>query len=52
MAWLGLVLSIIPALLVFRGTITWNTYQTLMVVGMLLWFVGAVIWIKPERADK
>jgi hypothetical protein len=45
----GLALSIVPAVLVFKGMIGWPAYQVLMIVGMLLWFGAAVLWIKPHR---
>ena len=35
---LALGLTIVPALLVFAGTITWGTHATLMLAGALLWF--------------
>lgn len=47
--YLGLILSVLPAVLVFRGDIGWNAYQALMITGMFLWFGTAVIWIKPHR---
>lgn len=50
-AFTGLALSILPAFLVFAGTITWGTYQALMVAGMVLWFGSALVWIKPEKTD-
>jgi hypothetical protein len=38
---LGLVLTLLPALLVFAGYISFDTHKGLMIVGMVLWF-GAV----------
>lgn len=48
-SYIGLALSIVPALLVFTGTISLNAYYNLMIVGMVLWFGAAVFWIKPTH---
>jgi hypothetical protein len=45
LSFLGLALTIIPAFLVFGGIITWNTHATLMLAGMILWFVTAPFWL-------
>ena len=45
----GLVLSILPAILVYLGRLDHATHTTLMVVGMVMWFGAAVFWIKPDR---
>ena len=45
----GLALSIVPALLVYNGTIEKGTFLNLMLLGMLLWFSTAIQWIKPEH---
>lgn len=47
--YLGLALSIIPAVLVFRETVSTGTYYRLLVLGMLLWFCTAVFWIKADH---
>jgi hypothetical protein len=44
----GLAVSLIPALLVFGGAITKQTYYNLMLLGMLLWFGTAIFWIKKD----
>jgi hypothetical protein len=46
---LGLALSILPAVLVFAGSLTKETYFNLIVLGMVLWFGTAVFWIKPDH---
>lgn len=48
-SYLGLALSIIPALLMFWGTVSKDTYLWLLLVGMLLWFSTAIFWIKPQH---
>ncbi|MBB5285517.1 hypothetical protein HNQ92_003674 [Rhabdobacter roseus] len=40
LAALGLLLTIVPAVLVFTGTISNAEHKNLMAVGMVLWFVG------------
>lgn len=47
---LGLALTVVPAFLVFTGSIEWGTHATLMVLGTLLWFGSAPFWMK-ERSD-
>jgi hypothetical protein len=45
----GLAMSIVPALLVYHGSISMDAYYKLMVLGMVLWFGSAIFWIKPEQ---
>lgn len=45
----GLALSIVPAVLVFTGHLSNATYMRLMIVGMVLWFATAVLWVKPDQ---
>jgi len=44
----GLLLTIVPSLLVFRGTIDLKLHYILMVVGMVLWFETAPFWMKDK----
>ena len=46
----GLALTIIPSLLVYTGAIDLDMHKSLMIVGMLMWFISAVTWIKPDHA--
>jgi hypothetical protein len=49
----GLALTIVPAFLVFAGTLTWRTHAVLMAVGALLWFGTAPFWmLKRDSAVK
>jgi hypothetical protein len=48
-SYLGLALSIVPALLAFQGTLSTDVYFNLMLVGMVLWFGTAIWWIKPDH---
>ena len=44
----GLALTLIPSFFVFYGKIAMNTNQTLMLAGMIMWFVTAPFWMKNE----
>lgn len=46
----GLALTVVPALLVFSGSITWNTHASLMLVGAALWFVTAPFWMGDDSS--
>jgi len=50
-SYLGLALTVGPALLVFAGSLEPATCHRLMIVGMLLWFGAGVFWIKPEKTE-
>jgi hypothetical protein len=47
-SFVGLVLTVIPAFLVFSGRLTWDTHALLMAVGALLWFVTAPFWMVKD----
>lgn len=40
-SWVGLGLTLVPALLVFAAQIDLATHKWLMLLGLLLWFGGA-----------
>lgn len=42
----GLLLTIVPACLVFGGCLTWQAHAHLMTAGMLLWFLTAPVWFR------
>ena len=46
---IGLGLTVVPALLVFAGTIDWRTHAVLMMIGTLLWFLTAPFWMQGDR---
>lgn len=50
-SFLGLGLTVVPAFLVFTGTIEWSTHATLMMVGALLWFFTAPFWMHGDRSQ-
>jgi high-affinity Fe2+/Pb2+ permease len=41
----GLMLTILPAVLVFQGIIEKDLHKNLMLTGTALWFVTAPFWI-------
>jgi len=49
-SFVGLALTVVPALLVFSGTLTWRVHATLMAIGAVLWFVTAPFWMVKENS--
>jgi hypothetical protein len=49
-SFIGLLLTILPAFLVFAGKLEWNTHAVLMGIGALLWFVTAPFWMLERDA--
>jgi hypothetical protein len=45
----GLGLTILPSVLVFAGTISFELHTNLMFIGMLLWFATAPFWMKEKK---
>ncbi|MFZ5518916.1 MAG: hypothetical protein ACOY90_19955 [Candidatus Zhuqueibacterota bacterium] len=45
---IGLALTLLPSVLVFFGKIQFEYHRTLMLVGTLLWFIAAPLWMKRE----
>jgi hypothetical protein len=41
----GLILTVVPAFFVFAGSITWQTHARLMLLGTVLWFATAPLWM-------
>lgn len=41
LSWIGLVLTILPAMLVFTQQIDMSLHKWLMLAGLVLWFGGA-----------
>jgi len=46
---LALLLTLVPALLVFAGTLQLNQHYTLMLIGALLWFLSAPFWMLKKK---
>ncbi len=47
-SFIGLALTIVPAFLVFNGTITLEENHQLMFLGTILWFLSASFWINKN----
>lgn len=45
----GLALTVVPAILVFNGTIPFEMHTNLMVFGMILWFGTSPFWMKEKE---
>ena len=48
LALIGLLATIVPSILVFSGTIGPATHKTVMVIGMILWFVTAPFFMRRK----
>jgi hypothetical protein len=47
-SFLGLALTVVPAFLVFTGSLSWGTHAALMFLGAVLWFASAPFWMGEE----
>lgn len=45
----GLILTLIPSILTFIGSIDIQVNKWLMLIGMVLWFATASFLIKPKK---
>jgi len=45
---IGLLLTILPSILVFSGTLTLSSHKFYMTIGMILWFASASILFKED----
>jgi hypothetical protein len=45
----ALTLTVVPAFLVFAGTLSWDRHAWLMLVGTVLWFVSAPLWMRQSN---
>jgi hypothetical protein len=48
-SYIALALTIIPSFLVFNGTSTLETNKMLMLIGTIIWFVTAPIWMNKAE---
>ena len=48
----SLLLTIIPAFLVFYGVMTLETNKTLMLIGTVGWFATAPYWMNKKSAEE
>ena len=47
---IGLGLTVVPAYLVWSGSMTWDSHASLMLLGTVLWFGSAPLWMRKEGA--
>jgi hypothetical protein len=45
----GLALTVVPSMLVFTESISFDMHTNLMVVGMVLWFATSPFWMKEKE---
>ncbi len=54
-SFIGLGLTLVPAFLVYQGTLSLDTSKNLMLVGTIAWFATAPYWMnkpaKPTATD-
>lgn len=46
---LGLLLTLLPAILTFNGIISFDQYKLLMLIGAILWFTTAPFWVDEKK---
>lgn len=49
MSIIGLGLTIIPSILVFMQDISLESHKQFMLIGMIMWFATAPLWIKEQE---
>lgn len=47
----GLLLTVVPAFLVFSGSMTWNQHALFMLIGTIVWFASAPFWMKDKETQ-
>jgi hypothetical protein len=50
LSYIGLLLTVVPSVLVFAGSISLDLHKQLMAAGMLLWFLTAPFWMNLKEA--
>jgi hypothetical protein len=51
-SFLGLLLTIVPALLVFAGKLSLERHYLLMLIGFFVWFLSAPFWMLKKKVIK
>ena len=51
-SFIGLLLTILPSVLVFKGVIEMESHFHLMIVGMVLWFATSPFWMKTKSLEE
>jgi len=47
-SFVGLALTVVPSFFVFAGTLTWETHALLMLIGTIVWFGTAGLWMNTK----
>jgi dihydroxyacid dehydratase/phosphogluconate dehydratase len=47
---IGLLATVLPAILVFSGVMEPGTHKTVMVIGMIVWFATAPFFMKRKKS--
>ena len=47
---IGLFLTVAPSVFVFNNTIDLDTAKTLMLLGTVIWFASAPVWMNKEAS--
>ena len=50
-AYIALLATIVPAVLVFFGAIELEIHKNIMTVGMILWFVTAPLYMNKKKPE-
>lgn len=48
----GLLLTVVPAALVFLAGVEWETHALLMGIGTVLWFATAPFWMREAPPEE
>jgi hypothetical protein len=49
---IGLILTVGPSVIVFQGAMELDSAKLFMLVGTLLWFASAPVWMNTVAAEK
>ena len=49
-SYVGLIATVVPSILVFSGMAELQTHKTMMLIGMILWFITAPFWMNRQDA--
>ncbi|MFC2136975.1 hypothetical protein ACFLTE_02255 [Bacteroidota bacterium] len=52
LSFLGLCFTFIPSVFVLNGTISMQNHKNLMLIGVILWFLTAPIWMKSKSLEE
>ena len=49
-SYVGLIVTVVPSILVLCGMAELQTHKTMMLIGMILWFITAPFWMNRQDA--